>query len=594
MRIKTGLLLLSLTTLFSPGLQAETGKKNEKQTAKPQKVTGKIFADNSFTLFVNGKQVAKDPIKFTPHNTVRVKFRTSYPAVYAIRADDYAHPETGLEYKHTQIGDGGLIIKLSDGTVSNGKWKCKSFSKGPTDRACMKSAPWLNCFVENTPIPKNWAAADFDDSDWNETREYPVAKVKPHGDYKKSDWKGAKFIWGKDLEIDNTVLCRLTVNAPAIKPVAATAKIEKKPVKSTRTKKKTRPDPACKGKDIPFLKFSRHVTTRCDKKYLYIESDGMADHSMMIGITAWNQQVPKPQPYKGNNAWRIPLTPKKAARTTPNPGDGPIAVAINGVPIFDPSKQGGDHDKAHDPNLIGELDVCGGHAGRGDDYHYHTAPKCIISEMKNRSLPVGYALDGYPLYGYLDARGEKPESLDECNGRKDKKGGYRYFSTREFPYVNACFKGLVDLRHRPHTENLRMHGFPIKADIYDYRQLNESHYRLSYRHEGKEQFIDYRKHDDSCYLFHFSDSDSKEIYCAPQQQKKKARPPAPPRPDTAKSRKGHDFDKAAKTLGMKEKKLRAIMGKPPYDYKEIAKKLNADEGFLHDALGIPRPKHLRK
>ena len=33
----------------------------------------------------------------------------------------------------------------------------------------------------------------------------------------------------------------------------------------------------------------------------------MPDHHMMVGIRAWNQQVPIPQQYSGNNAFRLPL-----------------------------------------------------------------------------------------------------------------------------------------------------------------------------------------------------------------------------------------------------------------------------------------------
>ena len=44
----------------------------------------------------------------------------------------------------------------------------------------------------------------------------------------------------------------------------------------------------------------------------FIDSSGLPDHPMMIGITNWQQQVPLPQPYAGNNAWRIPLRPRMA------------------------------------------------------------------------------------------------------------------------------------------------------------------------------------------------------------------------------------------------------------------------------------------
>ena len=60
-----------------------------------------------------------------------------------------------------------------------------------------------------------------------------------------------------------------------------------------------------------FRPFDR-VKTRWDDKYLYVESNGLPDHPMMKGIRAWQQQVPLPQPYTGDNAWRIPLNPVPA------------------------------------------------------------------------------------------------------------------------------------------------------------------------------------------------------------------------------------------------------------------------------------------
>ena len=48
---------------------------------------------------------------------------------------------------------------------------------------------------------------------------------------------------------------------------------------------------------------------------------------------------------------------------------GALAVAVNGVPIFNVYNNRGEN-----AYLIGELDDWGGHFGRGDDYHYHMVP----------------------------------------------------------------------------------------------------------------------------------------------------------------------------------------------------------------------------
>ncbi|MFN6313841.1 MAG: phospholipid-binding protein, partial [Planctomyces sp.] len=41
-----------------------------------------------------------------------------------------------------------------------------------------------------------------------------------------------------------------------------------------------------------FKPFSDVVKTRSDDNFFYVESNGVPDHEMMVGITAWQQQVP--------------------------------------------------------------------------------------------------------------------------------------------------------------------------------------------------------------------------------------------------------------------------------------------------------------
>ena len=48
-----------------------------------------------------------------------------------------------------------------------------------------------------------------------------------------------------------------------------------------------------------FTPFKKKVKLRWDGDFLYVESNGMPDHDMLVGITAWQQQVPIPQPYFG-------------------------------------------------------------------------------------------------------------------------------------------------------------------------------------------------------------------------------------------------------------------------------------------------------
>jgi hypothetical protein len=166
------------------------------------------YADNWCAIFINGKLVAADSIDFLPHNQISVKILPEYPMTIAVLAKDNADPATGLEYGN-QIGDAGFILKLGDGTVTSAKWKAKAFFTGPLNSNVAKPQ------VTREPLPARWFARDFDDSAWGFATEYTAARVGPDGDYNAADFTGAAFIWTADLNLDNTVIFRTTVPAPA-------------------------------------------------------------------------------------------------------------------------------------------------------------------------------------------------------------------------------------------------------------------------------------------------------------------------------------------------------------------------------------------
>ena len=188
------------------------------------------------------------------------------------------------------------------------------------------------------------------------------------------------------------------------------------------------------------------VTVDCAASdYSKIASRGMANHVMMNGITATNLQLPIPQKFVGSNAWKIPLLPTiNATPTAVN--DGPVGVAINGVPIFNPCKQGGCQNG--DTKVLGELDICNGHAGRADDYHYHAAPTCLMADQPAHywdTHPLGWALDGFAIFGYNDAAGSTATRDAVCGGNTlnntNAPAGYSYHVTDNAPYVMSCLRG---------------------------------------------------------------------------------------------------------------------------------------------------------
>ena len=188
-----------------------------------------------------------------------------------------------------------------------------------------------------------------------------------------------------------------------------------------------------------------NASVSCDSTYAYVGSGALATHAMMTGIVASNLQIPVEQNFFGASAWKIPLSPAIAAVTT-SAVDGPIAVAINGVPIFNPCKQGGCANG--DTKVLGELDACNGHAGRADDYHYHAAPTCMMAGKPAAywdTHPVGWALDGFAIFGYNNADGTVATRDATCGGNtsavSNAPSGFSYHVTDASPYVLSCFKG---------------------------------------------------------------------------------------------------------------------------------------------------------
>lgn len=169
---------------------------------------------------------------------------------------------------------------------------------------------------------------------------------------------------------------------------------------------------ATSGTVDPWTLYPKTVKATRSATELIVESTGLPEHLMMIGITNWQQQFPLPQAYSGANAWRIPL--KGVLSDTPISAKtglfrGAIALAINGVPIFNAL-----NNRGEDAFLIGELDQWGGHCGRADDYHYHAAPLHLIAGA-SPATPLAVGLDGFPVYGLTEPDGSPVRALDAFN-----------------------------------------------------------------------------------------------------------------------------------------------------------------------------------
>jgi hypothetical protein len=251
--------------------------------------------------------------------------------------------------------------------------------------------------------------------------------------------------------------------------------------------------------DSAFTPYKPGISTKWDDTYFYIGSTGLPNHNMMIGITSWQQQVPISQPYIDNNSWSIPLQPAYAATplsTKTNLMKGAVAVAVNGIPIFNAL-----NNRGEDSYLIGELDNWGGHCGRGDDYHYHAAPLHLSNTSGLK--PIAFALDGFPVYGTKEPDGSSMIALDTCHGHVGSNNIYHYHGTSDYPYVVGAMKGKVNLDPAtPAPENqilpqaftkpVRPATNPLKgAVITDFAAIGLNGYQLTYKIGLKFGYVKY-------------------------------------------------------------------------------------------------------
>lgn len=197
------------------------------QTVSAETFTADVWADNWFSLNVNGMQVAEDSVPITTErsfNAESFSFEAQQPFVLGLIAKDFKENDTGLEYigsRRQQMGDGGVILQIKDASgetvaVSNAGWQCLVVHHAPTDRSCEReSNPVAGegpCGFEVTEEPADWDTASFDAADWTSATEHSERSVSPKDGYDRISWdSNAKLIWGPDLETDNTLLCRLVV-----------------------------------------------------------------------------------------------------------------------------------------------------------------------------------------------------------------------------------------------------------------------------------------------------------------------------------------------------------------------------------------------
>jgi YHYH protein len=268
-----------------------------------------------------------------------------------------------------------------------------------------------------------------------------------------------------------------------------------------------------------------------------ITGNGLPNHStgdfpIQSGSTAYQYDRNPNSISSQRISYAIPSNPKIASKPTCLPM-GAIGIALSGGVFFNAL----DADK-RDAVANEIFDACEGHPQQQGQYHYHHNSPCFDQGKEGEHSPLlGYALDGFGLYG---ARGENGNvltnnDLDKCHGHTsnalDRLGnsvnGYHYHINNEFPYTLGCFKGEVD------------------TSMLERRPAPQGDMRGGQRDQRQEQ----------------------------QRGGNSNRRGGPP-----------DLSGVAKKLGVSENKLQQALGPPPPNFKSAAKKLGISERELHEAM----------
>lgn len=141
-------------------------------------------------------------------------------------------------------------------------------------------------------------------------------------------------------------------------------------------------------------------TDQFDSNYVYISCASIPGYS--IGPWTGDPNIPSNQ----NFVFRIPRAPQQNTGALDSVGLGQMAVWSNGVAAYNASDaMTYNNDGVWHRNAYyfegSSFDNCLGHPDQSGCYHHHVNPTCLYNskDSTHHSPIIGYAFDGYPIYG---------------------------------------------------------------------------------------------------------------------------------------------------------------------------------------------------
>ena len=204
-----------------------------------------------------------------------------------------------------------------------------------------------------------------------------------------------------------------------------------------------------------------NLVIKVTDEHIVMYSRNLPNHPTATFPDKWRQLDGNPSYIQEQSAvWKLPINPKvktdHVAMNAQNENKalpmGPIGVATNGVIFFNP------FDHIFETDATWRLDRCCGHPSPRSQYHYHKYPVCVKTpwsdEGQTHSNVIGFAFDGFPVYGPYEAKGllardDQANPLNDFNLHEDEQRGPHYHVTPgKFPHIIGGYWGEAVARER--------------------------------------------------------------------------------------------------------------------------------------------------
>ena len=176
--------------------------------------------------------------------------------------------------------------------------------------------------------------------------------------------------------------------------------------------------------------------------YYWQDDDGDGVNDLWMQTPA-NMNLNPNRIAQQNYEFRISLYPEINPNGPTDTFLGPIGVSINGVPFFNEYES---PTQTVTNQVIQSFDPANGHPAPQGNYHYHFPPESLFTVTEDNF--IGFAGDGFPVYGPKNPDGNNAQNLDNFHGEYGPTPDfpdsiYHYHTNYTQPYIIGAFAGTL-------------------------------------------------------------------------------------------------------------------------------------------------------